>query len=1002
MSTSKRFVTKNGLDNNGNSITNLGVSGASLTLSGANALTFTTSGATNVTFPTSGTLLTTAGTAATVTTNANLTGPITSVGNATSIASQTGTGTTFVMSASPSITGFLNITGSGAYMPASTTIAAATGATSGSLITSQGTAGTAGAAFITFHRPSAHAFHVGIDTDNFFKIGGYSLGAASYKIWHEGVDGAGSGLDADLLDGQQGAYYAPIASPVFTGIPRTPGLNIGADSDIYLYESSTNALSIRTGGVGTEKYFTFSAAGVFTTSSGGITSTGVVGIGAPATGASLNISKSFTGSVSTYGIAIPATVASDSTSGAYGVATYIGTQATAFTLGTLMHYNADQAAIGAGSTVTNQYGYVASAGLVGATNNYGFYGGIPAGTNRYNLYMTGTAQNYMAGNTGIGNSAFTDTKLRLGGSIGTATSLFGTYTDPTLPATNTVATIIHTTAPATAASAFTLGQLVHYRAYQGTIGAGSAVTSQYGFQAASTLTGATNNYGFHGGIDAGTNRYNLYMSGTANNYLEGSLGIGINSLAGHSLRVNKALTGATTTLGIRQSGIVQSDSTVEAYGILNEFGTQATAFTLPSYVHLGASQGTIGAGSTVTTQYGLYISSNLVGATNNYGVFSAIPSGTNRYNIYAQGTAENYFAGKVGIGTLLSSNTFFRVSGSGTGTDTSTVIAQGTTTASSTHNVFYSLPTTSATTLNALTHFFASQSTLGGTVNNQYGFRADALNIGATNNYGFLAENTAAVTTGKTGFGFYSNINTATGGGSTWGFFGAGTANNAFNGKVRVGGITVPSATLDVTGTIASTGAITATGGVDKLTTASGVVSVAAATAPSTGQVLMATSATTATWQTPAAGGTVTLSDDTATNATYYPTIATATSGTLSALKVSSTKFTFNPSTGTMSATILNSLSDANFKTNVVPLTDSAEVVKALQGVSFDWKDGSGSSYGFIAQEVQKIIPHAVSENDNKLGVNYSAIVPFLVETIKTQEDRIARLEEMVAKLLKA
>lgn len=45
--------------------------------------------------------------AATVITNANLTGVITSVGNATSIASQTGTGSTFVVSASPTITGTL-------------------------------------------------------------------------------------------------------------------------------------------------------------------------------------------------------------------------------------------------------------------------------------------------------------------------------------------------------------------------------------------------------------------------------------------------------------------------------------------------------------------------------------------------------------------------------------------------------------------------------------------------------------------------------------------------------------------------------------------------------------------------------------------------------------------------------------------------------------------------------------------------------------------------------
>ena len=33
------------------------------------------------------------------------------------------------------------------------------------------------------------------------------------------VDGASSGLDADLLDGQHGSYYAPAASPTFTGTP---------------------------------------------------------------------------------------------------------------------------------------------------------------------------------------------------------------------------------------------------------------------------------------------------------------------------------------------------------------------------------------------------------------------------------------------------------------------------------------------------------------------------------------------------------------------------------------------------------------------------------------------------------------------------------------------------------------------------------------------------------------------------------------------------------------
>ncbi len=61
-----------------------------------------------------------------------------------------------------------------------------------------------------------------------------------------------------------------------------------------------------------------------------------------------------------------------------------------------------QVAFGAGSSVTNQFGYVVDASLTGATNNYGFYGNIAAGTGRYNLHMGGSADNYLAGRLGIG------------------------------------------------------------------------------------------------------------------------------------------------------------------------------------------------------------------------------------------------------------------------------------------------------------------------------------------------------------------------------------------------------------------------------------------------------------------------------------------------------------------------------------------------------------------------------------------------------------------------
>ena len=41
-----------------------------------------------------------------------------------------------------------------------------------------------GAAFMQFHRPSAYAAYFGIDTDNQWKVGGWSMGATSYPILH--------------------------------------------------------------------------------------------------------------------------------------------------------------------------------------------------------------------------------------------------------------------------------------------------------------------------------------------------------------------------------------------------------------------------------------------------------------------------------------------------------------------------------------------------------------------------------------------------------------------------------------------------------------------------------------------------------------------------------------------------------------------------------------------------------------------------------------------------
>ncbi len=90
-------------------------------------------------------------------------------------------------------TGRISSTGS---LPASQVMATATGGLGAIEARSQGTSGTAGAAFMSFHRPSAFAAYFGLDTDNKWKVGGWSMGANSYEIFHQGknVDLQGSAV----------------------------------------------------------------------------------------------------------------------------------------------------------------------------------------------------------------------------------------------------------------------------------------------------------------------------------------------------------------------------------------------------------------------------------------------------------------------------------------------------------------------------------------------------------------------------------------------------------------------------------------------------------------------------------------------------------------------------------------------------------------------------------------------------------------------------------------
>lgn len=212
-------------------------------------------------------------------------------------------------------------------------------------------------------------------------------------------------------------------------------------------------------------------------------------------------------------------------------------------------------------------------------------------------------------------------------------------------------------------------------------------------------------------------------------------------------------------------------------------------------------------------------------------------------------------------------------------------------------------------------------------------------------------------------------------------------------GNITGGNLTTTGTTS--TGTLIVTGTANLTGASNVSLGAVGNIKI---TGGSNAQVLTTDGSGNLSWTTPGGGGANI--NDTTTNGSFYLTMANVTTGTFSNAIISSTKLYFNPSTGQLNATDFNSLSDRTEKANIKQLENAPQAVAQMTGVSFDWVNNDGSSYGLIAQDLEPIAPHAVSTNsEGKKSVNYAAIIPFLVETIKEQQRQIDELSARLDKL---
>ncbi len=97
----------------------------------------------------------------------------------------------------------------------------------------------------------------------------------------------------------------------------------------------------------------------------------------------------------------------------------------------------------------------------------------------------------------------------------------------------------------------------------------------------------------------------------------------------------------------------------------------------------------------------------------------------------------------------------------------------------------------------------------------------------------------------------------------------------------------------------------------------------------------------------------------------------------------------------------ITACSDRRYKKDITPLQNALSQVMQMQAVQYNWRTNefpdrnfsNNRQIGFIAQDMEKIIPQAVStDTDGYKGIDYARLTPVLTEAIREQQKIIETL----------
>mgnify|MGYP001433381610 CR=1 FL=1 len=96
----------------------------------------------------------------------------------------------------------------------------------------------------------------------------------------------------------------------------------------------------------------------------------------------------------------------------------------------------------------------------------------------------------------------------------------------------------------------------------------------------------------------------------------------------------------------------------------------------------------------------------------------------------------------------------------------------------------------------------------------------------------------------------------------------------------------------------------------------------------------------------------------------------------------------------------LTDTSDGRLKENIEKIADGAlSTIKELNPVKFAWKDTKVVNSGFVAQDVEKIIPEVMGGSEERKTIHTSGILAYAVKAIQELTEKVETQEKELAHL---